>query len=140
MRDAQGRAYATGRRKTAAARVWVKLGDGAFTINGRTLAAYFPRGSDRAYCLEPLVAAHACGAFDVWLTVSGGGLTGQAGAIRHGLAKALARFDPYLKPGLKKSECGAWEMTAQRLGGALGHSGSPHWHSDAQRRPPCGQR
>jgi ribosomal protein S9 len=79
-------------------------GDGAFTINGRTLAAYFPRASDRRHALEPLIATQACGAFDVWLTVAGGGLSGQAGAVRHGLSNALARYDPYLKPGLKRRE------------------------------------
>jgi small subunit ribosomal protein S9 len=102
MRDAQGRAYATGRRKTSAARVWVKPGDGDFSVNGMPLADYFPRMAHRVQCMQPLVAAQASGAFDVWLTVKGGGVSGQAGAVRHGLANALARYDPFLRPVLRK--------------------------------------
>lgn len=102
MRDEKGRAYATGRRKTAVARVWVKLGDGKFMVNSKPLCDYFPRIHDRKLALEPLVITESCGAFDVYLTTRSGGLSGQAGAIRHGLANALARFDPYLKPVLRR--------------------------------------
>ena len=105
MRDALNRAYATGRRKTAVARVWVTTGEGSFTVNGRTFADYFHRTHDRITAMEPLIATQSAGSFDVWLTVEGGGLSGQAGAIRHGLAGALTRFDPYLKPALLR---GAW--------------------------------
>ena len=73
-------------------------------VNAKALSTYFPLLSDRRLALEPLIAVQACGAFDVWLTVKGGGVTGQAGAIKHGLANALVRYDPYLKPSLKKRE------------------------------------
>jgi small subunit ribosomal protein S9 len=102
-RDAKGRAYATGRRKEATARVWVAAGgDGAITVNGQALADYFPRMSDRQHALEPLVVTQTCGAVDVMVTVASGGMAGQAGAVRHGLANALARYDPYLKPALRR--------------------------------------
>jgi small subunit ribosomal protein S9 len=104
MRDEKGRAYATGRRKTAVARVWVGEGDGKFTVNGKRLSDYFPRLHDRLLAMEPLVVTESCGAFDVMLTVASGGLTGQAGAVRHGLANAIARFDPQLKPVLRRCE------------------------------------
>ncbi|RYY37705.1 30S ribosomal protein S9, partial [archaeon] len=102
MRDEHGRAYATGRRKTAVARVWIAPGDGQFLVNGRRLNEALPRLSDRCHALEPMVVTQTVGAFDVYLTVKSGGLTGQAGAIRHGLANALAHYDPYLKPVLRK--------------------------------------
>ena len=105
MRDALNRAYATGRRKTAVARVWVRPGEGSFSVNGRTLADYFHRSADRVTAMEPLISSQTAGAFDVMLTVEGGGLTGQAGAIKHGLAGALSRYDPYLKPGLQRGAC-----------------------------------
>lgn len=101
-RDEKGRAYATGRRKTATARVWVKLGDGNFVVNKQPLAEYFERASHRRECLAPFLATRSCGAFDVVLTVKGGGKSGQAGAIKHGLANALSNFDPFLRPVLKK--------------------------------------
>jgi small subunit ribosomal protein S9 len=147
--DEQGRAYATGRRKTSTARVWVKLGDGAFEVNGRPLAEYFPqlvhrqvrsvrgegeggegmrRGPPPSHLplhrwparthipishtnlsldssqasIDPFVATQSCGAFDVSVVVEGGGESGQAGAVKHGLAKALCRFDPQLKPILRQ--------------------------------------
>lgn len=111
MRDNKGRAYATGRRKTATARVWAKAGDGQFTVNGMPLAYYFPNLEERKYCMFPLIALEACGGFDVMCTVKGGGVSGQAGAIKHGLARALAKYDPYLKPTMKQckhilSHCG----------------------------------
>jgi small subunit ribosomal protein S9 len=104
-RDAQGRAYATGGRKAASAQVWVAAGDGAFSVNRLPLNAYFKRLFHRKTALEPLVVAQAVGAFDVVVSVRGGGLSGQAGAVKHGLAKALARFDPALKPLMRGS---AW--------------------------------
>lgn len=105
MRDSKGRAYATGKRKTSVARVWIKEGDGEFMVNGRPLAEYFARPSLRAMCLFPFVITQTCGAFDVWLTVKGGGLAGQAGAIKHGLSKALSNFDPFFRPVLKSGAC-----------------------------------
>lgn len=104
MRDEQGRAYSTGRRKTSTARVWVKLGDGQFTVNGKPLVDYFPRMNHRLQCLEPMLVTQSVGAFDVQLTVKGGGSSGQAGAVRHGLARALARYDPYLRAVLKRHD------------------------------------
>jgi small subunit ribosomal protein S9 len=104
MRDALGRAYATGRRKEASARVWVGAGDGRVTVNGLDLVDYFHRQNDRTHLMEPLVVTQTCGAVDIMLTVRGGGMHGQAGAVRHGLANALALWDPYLKPALRRCE------------------------------------
>jgi small subunit ribosomal protein S9 len=100
--DDQGRAFATGGRKNAKARVSVKLGDGAFSVNGRSIVDYFPVSIDRRECIVPLMAVHATGAFDVEVKVRGGGHSGQAGAIKHALARALARFDPYLRLPLRR--------------------------------------
>lgn len=97
-RDAQGRAYATGGRKNAVARVWVKVGDGVFTVNGKPLEAAFSRIAHRREAIEPLVASQSAGAWDVTVMVAGGGLSGQAGAIKHGLAKAISRYEPQFKP------------------------------------------
>ncbi|MEJ8573740.1 30S ribosomal protein S9 [Microbaculum marinum] len=100
--DAQGRAYATGKRKDAVARVWVKPGNGAITVNGKELATYFARPVLRMVLQQPLVAANRQNQYDVVCTVTGGGLSGQAGAVRHGLSKALTNFEPDLRPILKK--------------------------------------
>ena len=97
-RDAQGRAYATGGRKNAVARVWVKMGDGLFSVNGKPLEAAFSRIAHRREAIEPLVASQSAGAWDVTVMVAGGGLSGQAGAIKHGLAKAISRYEPQFKP------------------------------------------
>lgn len=98
QRDAQGRAFASGGRKTSTAQVWVKLGDGSFTVNGLPLERAFDQISHRRQAIEPLVASQSVGAWDVEVRVNGGGVSGQAGAIKHGLAKALARYEPQLKP------------------------------------------
>ena len=100
--DAQGRAYATGRRKNAVARVWVKLGTGKITINGRDQSVYFARPTQRMMIQQPLIAANRASQFDIICTVSGGGLSGQAGAVRHGISKALTYFEPDLRGALKK--------------------------------------
>jgi small subunit ribosomal protein S9 len=100
--DAQGRAYATGKRKDAVARVWVKRGGGKITVNGRSQTVYFARPVLQMILNQPLVAAKREGQFDVVCTVSGGGLSGQAGAVRHGISKALTRFEPELRGVLKK--------------------------------------
>ena len=100
--DAQGRAYATGKRKDAIARVWVKRGPGQITVNGKDHVAYFARPVLRMILKQPLVAAGREGEFDVICTVRGGGLSGQAGAVRHGLSLALTRFEPELRGVLKK--------------------------------------
>jgi hypothetical protein len=94
MRDDQGRAYGTGRRKTAVARVWVKRGDGLITVNGVPLVDYFPRMSHRVHVLEPFVATDSTGAFDVMLTVSGGGLSGQClhSSLPHGVPDTVGRM------------------------------------------------
>lgn len=102
MRDNKNRAYATGRRKTSTARVWVKAGDGQFTVNGMPLAYYFSGLEERKHSMFPLIVLEACGGFDVLCTVKGGGFSGQAGAIKHGLARALSKYDPYLKPTMKQ--------------------------------------
>ena len=100
--DAQGRAYATGRRKNAVARVWVKPGSGKIIINGKEFAEYFARPVLQMILRQPIVAAARDGQFDIVATVAGGGLSGQAGAVRHGLSKALTYFEPGLRSVLKK--------------------------------------
>ena len=100
--DSLGRAYATGKRKDAVARVWVKLGAGKILINDRPVETYFARPVLRMLIQQPLVAANRQGQYDVVCTVSGGGLSGQAGAVRHGLSKALMRHEPDLRSVLKR--------------------------------------
>ncbi len=95
--DAQGRSYATGKRKDAIARVWIKPGSGRITVNGRDWETYFARPVLRMIIDQPLVAAKRKGQYDIWCTVKGGGLSGQAGAVRHGLSKALTSFEPDLR-------------------------------------------
>ncbi len=99
--DAQGRAYATGKRKDAVARVWIKRGSGKLTINGKDATVYFARPVLRMILAQPFGFADRVGVYDVWCTVSGGGLSGQAGAVRHGISKALTYFEPDLRPVLK---------------------------------------
>lgn len=99
--DDQGRAYATGKRKDAVARVWIKPGSGRITVNGREFETYFARPVLRMVLQQPFTAAERTGQYDIVATVSGGGLSGQAGAIRHGLAKALVNFEPELRGVLK---------------------------------------
>ncbi len=100
--DAQGRAYATGKRKNAVARVWIKPGKGKVVVNGREFAAYFARPVLQLIVKQPIVATERTDQYDVVVTVAGGGLSGQAGAIRHGISKALNFFEPGLRPLLKK--------------------------------------
>ena len=100
--DKHGRAYATGKRKDAVARVWIKPGAGKVTVNARDVEVYFARPVLRMMIQQPLVAAARNGQYDVICTVAGGGLSGQAGAVRHGLSKALTNFEPELRPTLKK--------------------------------------
>jgi small subunit ribosomal protein S9 len=100
--DKQGRAYATGKRKDAVARVWIKMGAGQIVINKRTVETYFARPVLRMLIQQPLVASNRQGQYDVVCTVSGGGLSGQAGAVRHGLSKALLRHEPDLRSVLKR--------------------------------------
>jgi small subunit ribosomal protein S9 len=100
--DAQGRAYATGKRKDAVARVWIKPGPGQIVVNERPVERYFARPVLRMILQQPLHVANRAGQFDVTVTVAGGGLSGQAGAVRHGIAKALTYFEPELRPALKK--------------------------------------
>ncbi|HUW74202.1 MAG TPA: 30S ribosomal protein S9 [Methyloceanibacter sp.] len=101
--DPQGRAYATGKRKDAVARVWVKQGPGKIIVNGKDHSAYFARPVLQMILKQPLVTAAREGQFDVICTVSGGGLSGQAGAVRHGISKALTRYEPELRGVLKKA-------------------------------------
>ena len=101
-RDAQGRSYATGRRKNAVARVWIKPGSGKVTVNNREEAVYFARPVLRMILRQPLVVTNRETQFDVIATVAGGGLSGQAGAVRHGISRALVNYEPELKPLLKK--------------------------------------
>ena len=100
--DAKGRAYATGKRKDAVARVWIKRGKGKITVNDKEFATYFARPTLRMLIEQPLKGASRMEQFDIVCTVSGGGLSGQAGAVRHGLSKALTFFEPELRPVLKK--------------------------------------
>jgi small subunit ribosomal protein S9 len=100
-RDAQGRAYATGRRKNAIARVWIKPGSGRITVNGRDESVYFARPVLRMIVRQPLVKAGRDTQFDIVVTVMGGGLSGQAGAVRHGISRALVAYEPALRAVLK---------------------------------------
>jgi len=100
-RDAKGRAYATGRRKDAIARVWIKPGLGRIIVNDKDEKVYFARPVLRMILRQPLIAANRDGQFDVVVTVNGGGLSGQAGAVRHGISRALVAYEPTLRPVLK---------------------------------------
>ena len=99
--DKFGRAYATGKRKDAVARVWIKPGSGKFTVNGKESNSYFARPVLRMLLQQPFVVTNRVGQFDIMATVVGGGLSGQAGALRHGISKALTYFEPGLRPALK---------------------------------------
>jgi small subunit ribosomal protein S9 len=101
--DKQGRAYATGRRKDAVARVWLKPGNGTITVNGRDQAAYFARPTLRLVINQPFGVADRQGQYDVVCTVFGGGLSGQAGAVKHGISQALTRFEPALRAAVKQA-------------------------------------
>jgi small subunit ribosomal protein S9 len=101
--DAKGRAYATGRRKDAVARVWLKPGKGQVIVNGRDQSVYFARQTQRLILNQPFLIVNRVGSFDVVCTVKGGGLSGQAGAVRHGITRALQNFEPELRPALKKA-------------------------------------
>ncbi|CAH0519435.1 unnamed protein product [Peronospora belbahrii] len=105
--DEKGRAYGTGRRKTSVARVWIKPADQPFTgrikVNKKDLVDYFVRDTHREDVLQPFSVVEQIGGFDVYSTVKGGGMTGQAGAVRHGIARALENFDPEFRPALKKA-------------------------------------
>ena len=99
--DAKGRVYGTGRRKEAVARVWIKPGNGDVIINGRKLHDYFSRSVLQTLVLQPFTIANRVGRYDVWCTVNGGGLSGQAGAVRHGISRALVDYEPELRTTLK---------------------------------------
>ena len=99
--DAQGRAYATGRRKDAVARVWIKPGNGKITVNGRDQEVYFARPTLRLVINQPFQVAGRDGQYDVVATVKGGGLSGQAGAVKHGISQALTKFEPALRAPVK---------------------------------------
>jgi small subunit ribosomal protein S9 len=101
--DAQGRAYATGKRKNAIARVWIKPGKGKITVNGRDVTVYFARPVLQMVVNQPFSVADRVGQFDVVCLVDGGGLSGQAGAVKHGISKALTMFEPDLRKPLKSA-------------------------------------
>jgi small subunit ribosomal protein S9 len=101
--DAFGRAYATGKRKNAVARVWIKAGAGKITVNTKDHAEYFARPVLQMILKQPLAVVNRASQYDIICTVSGGGLSGQAGAVRHGLSKALTYFEPELRGALKKA-------------------------------------
>ena len=100
--DKQGRAYATGKRKNAVARVWIKPGSGVITVNAKDFTQYFARPVLQMLLQQPLSAASRTAQYDIMATVMGGGLSGQAGAVRHGISKALTYYEPELRPVLKK--------------------------------------
>lgn len=100
--DAQGRSYATGKRKNSIARVWIKPGSGKVMVNGREQEKYFARAVLRMIIQQPFVCASREGQYDVFCTVVGGGLSGQAGALRHGISKAIVLYEPELHAVLKK--------------------------------------
>jgi small subunit ribosomal protein S9 len=99
--DAQGRSYATGRRKDAVARVWIKPGSGKIVVNGRDQEVYFARPTLRLVINQPFQVADRSGQYDVIATVKGGGLSGQAGAVKHGIAQALSKYEPLLRSAVK---------------------------------------
>jgi small subunit ribosomal protein S9 len=99
--DAQGRAYATGRRTDAVARVWLKPGTGKVTVNGRDQETYFARATLRLVINQPFQVAEREGQYDIVCTVKGGGLSGQAGAVKHGISQALSKFEPQLRAAVK---------------------------------------
>ncbi len=101
VRDKQGRSYATGKRKNAVARVWIKPGSGKVVVNGKTMAEYFARPVLQMILRQPFTVAGVDGQFDVMATVAGGGLSGQAGAVKHGVSKALQLYEPGLRAALK---------------------------------------
>ena len=100
--DKYGRAYATGKRKNAVAQVWIKPGKGKISVNGKPLDVYFARPVLRMIIQQPLGVAKRTGQYDLTVTVAGGGLSGQAGAVRHGLSKALTYYEPDLRTPLKR--------------------------------------
>ncbi|MGQ0740812.1 MAG: 30S ribosomal protein S9 [Alphaproteobacteria bacterium] len=100
--DKKGRAYATGKRKNAVARVWLKPGPGRILVNGKEENSYFARPVLRMILRQPLVVANRDNQFDIIVSVAGGGLSGQAGAVRHGISRALVAYEPGLRPLLKK--------------------------------------
>ncbi|MGQ0526651.1 MAG: 30S ribosomal protein S9 [Alphaproteobacteria bacterium] len=102
-KDAQGRSYGTGRRKYAVARVWIKHGSGKVVVNGRDQSIYFARHTHRLILNQPFLIVNSVDHFDVMATVKGGGLSGQAGAVRHGISRALEGFQPDFRPALKKA-------------------------------------
>ena len=101
VRDELGRSYATGKRKDAVARVWIRPGSGKVTVNGKEMEKYFARPVLQMVLRQPFEVAGVTGQFDVTATVKGGGLSGQAGAVKHGISKALQLYDPSLRPALK---------------------------------------
>lgn len=103
MPDPQNSFYATGRRKTAIARVWITPGSGSIAINRRSLEDYFGRETSRMVFRQPLELTETSGTLDIWVTVRGGGLSGQAEAIRHGVSRALTRYNAELRGPLKKA-------------------------------------
>ena len=103
VRDELGRSYATGKRKDAVARVWIKPGSGKVTVNGKDMDAYFARPVLQMILRQPFTVAGVEGEFDVMATVKGGGLSGQAGAVKHGISKALQLYDPGLRASLKSA-------------------------------------
>lgn len=101
-KDKQGRSYATGKRKDAIARVWLKLGKGLITVNGKDVKEYFSRPVLQMIINQPFVATERAGQYDVVCTVAGGGLSGQAGAVRHGISRCLDLFEPELHTTLRR--------------------------------------
>ncbi len=101
VRDEHGRSYATGKRKNSIARVWIKPGNGKIVVNGKEDSTYFPRATHVMMINQPFGVCGREGQFDVMCTVTGGGLSGQAGAVRHGISKALTLYEPELRPALK---------------------------------------
>ncbi|MDR2681810.1 MAG: 30S ribosomal protein S9 [Holosporaceae bacterium] len=101
--DAQGRTYGTGRRKESVARVWIKPGNGVILVNGKRAPEYFARSVLQTLVQQPLSVANRVGCYDVFCTVKGGGLSGQAGAVRHGISRALVDYEPDLRSVLKSA-------------------------------------
>ena len=123
VRDELGRSYATGKRKDAVARVWIKPGSGKVVVNGKEMNKYFARPVLQMILAQPFSVAGVTGEFDVMATVKGGGLSGQAGAVKHGISKALQLYQPSLRPALKA----AGFQTHIETSGSSPMSGSWDW-------------
>ena len=131
QRDSLGRSYATGKRKDAVARVWIKPGNGKVVVNGKEMKAYFARPVLQMVIGQAFSVAGVAGEFDVMATVKGGGLSGQAGAVKHGISQALSLYEPSLRPALKAVErmLPGGPLSRKQMGNLRVYGGAEHPHA-----------